>query len=85
MPLRSEFLKSFYEYGYDVVDLSGISALTNVGYKSEDLYLFENIKVNEYGLITLVNEAKKIAEIASRLAPEHAPFFPVVLWGHPYA
>lgn len=79
--LRKDFLESFVDFGYDIVDVSGLSALTDVGYNSEELQLFSDVQINKYGLVAHVEEAAKLSNIASKVAPEHAYFFPVNLWG----
>lgn len=81
--LNDNFFNNFHQYGYDVVDIAGLSALTNIGYELNDLELFQaaNVQVNRYGLIEESYEAIKISDIASQIAVEHAPFLPVQLWG----
>lgn len=79
--LKEDFLINFLNIGYDVVDVSGISALTDVGYALDSVSLFEKFRVNQYGIIAEIGEAMEVANLASSLCPEHAPFFPVNLWG----
>lgn len=74
--LTSKFLSDFTSYGYDVIDISGLSALVNIGYNVQDLSKLadSSIRVNEHGLIAELNSSFLFAEIASEAAPEHAPF-----------
>lgn len=68
----------FVDAGFDVIDISGLSALTNIGYASADLSTLDNnLKVTQYGLIASISEARKFANFASNVAPEHSPFFTV--------
>lgn len=71
--------QSFFDAGYDVVDISGLSALTNVGYTSHDASLLPQhpMKITAHGLIAELRDAQEFAEFASKVAPEHAPFSPV--------
>jgi|GEM_PF-4797297 len=73
----------FSSVGFDVIDMSGLSALTNVGYTEDDLSRFANmtIETNDCGLISTSGDSHRFAEFASSAAPEHAPFFPVEVWG----
>lgn len=79
-PLSTEGgTQNFYEAGFDVIDLSGLSALTDVGYTADDIAELrpDSFAVNENGLISSIGESRRFAEVASRLVLEHAPFFPV--------
>ncbi len=69
----------FSEKGFDVIDASGLSALTNIGYSKSEFDEIErlNIKTNENGLIENASDAYKFAAMASDICIEHAPFFPV--------
>lgn len=69
----------FQEVGYDVADVSGLSALTNIGYTHQDLAQFQSLSVKPtiFGLIEDRVAAENFAQLASRAASEHAPFFPV--------
>lgn len=71
--------KSFFEVGYDVVDISGLSALANIGYTTQDILqlAFNPLRVTAHGLIADPQDAKIFAEFASNAAAEHAPFSPV--------
>lgn len=82
---KKTFITEFSIYGYDVVDISGLSALVNVGYTACDLAALKGtpIEINEHGLISTANDGYLFAEFASHAAPEHAPFFPVELWAKP--
>lgn len=79
--LYQAFSENFVEIGYDVIDSMGISAIANVGYTQKDRESFRGIApVNQYGVFTSAQCAKKFADITSRIVIEHAPFFPVNLW-----
>ena len=68
------------EVGFDVVDQwTGISALSNIGYTTDDLLLLENeqLQVNQFGLFDTEGEATEYANFATVIAPEHAPFVPL--------
>ena len=74
-----ELSKNFFEVGYDVVDISGLSALANIGYTTQDILqlALNPLRVTAHGLIADLQDAKKFAEFASNAAAEHAPFSPV--------
>lgn len=68
------------EVGFDVVDQwTGLSALANVGYSSDDFAKLRNMQlaVNQFGLFADVEDAEEFVHFASAVAPEHAPFIPV--------
>ena len=77
-----QFTANFTMIGFDVIDLSGLSALTNVGFTASDLTSLSGteIVINQYGLIATANDGRKYGEFASLAAVEHAPFFPVEIW-----
>ena len=83
--LTSKFLSDFTSYGYDVIDISGLSALVNIGYNAQDLCKLadSSIRVNQYGLISELNSSFLFAAFASDAAPEHTPLFPAELWIRP--
>jgi hypothetical protein len=70
------FLSSFLDSGYDVIDYSALSGLVNIGYSSKDVEEIESMQIatNEFGLIVDLNKARMLSGLASRVAPEHAPF-----------
>lgn len=80
--LKKRVLTEFISLGFDVIDLAGLSAITNVGYTANDLSLLSGIAIviNKYGLIATASDSQKYGEFASIAAPEHAPFFPVEVW-----
>lgn len=80
--LNCVFPTGFLKVGFDVIDISGLSALTNVGYTADDLSKLAAmaIEINQHGLISTSNGSYRFAEFASLAAPEHAPFFPVEVW-----
>lgn len=79
---KNRFLTEFISLGFDVIDLAGLSAITNVGYTTNDLSLLSRIAIviNTHGLIATAFDSQKYGEFASIAAPEHAPFFPVEVW-----
>lgn len=78
-----EFQKDFSFLGYDVIDISGLSALTNIGYsRSEYLEINDaDIEINGSGIISTLKYAVKFAAMANLFVSEHAPFSPVEVWG----
>ena len=82
LPPVTEFSDNFSSVGFDVIDMSGLSALTNVGYTANDLTTLSetDFGINKFGLIESSNDSLIFAEFASLAAPEHAPFFPVEVW-----
>jgi hypothetical protein len=70
------FLSSFLDSGYDVIDYSALSGLVNIGYSSKGVQEIESMQIatNGFGLIADLNKARMFAALASRVAPEHAPF-----------
>ena len=74
-----ELSPGFFDAGYDVVDICGLSALTNVGYTDHDIALLKrySMKITVHGLIAELQDAQEFAKFASNTAPEHAPFSPV--------
>ena len=79
----AEFKKDFSFLGYDVIDISGLSALANIGYSRHEVLEIDNakIKINNFGIISSLNDAIKLVTIADLFANEHAPFSPVEVWG----
>lgn len=80
--LKGPFSSGFWKAGFDVVDASGLSALTDVGYSSNDLLEIADmeININKYGLISEAADGWGFAKFASHAASEHSPFFPVEIW-----
>jgi hypothetical protein len=72
----------FQEVGYDVIDRGGLSGLGNVGFTSADLQKIDSlsVSVNGNGLFPSFDQASKFATAVASLAPEHAPFFPVLIY-----
>lgn len=79
----AEFKKDFSFLGYDVIDISGLSALANIGYSRHEVLEINNakIEINNFGIISSLNDAVKLVTIADLFANEHAPFSPVEVWG----
>jgi hypothetical protein len=74
--------EQFCELGFDVIDMwTGISALSNIGYKNTDLIELEKSHLisNEFGLLSTYTDAISFSRFASYAAAEHAPFTPVKL------
>lgn len=65
--------------GYDVTDSFGLSAISNVGYSTDDTAAITNlgVSVNEYGLIHSETDSLRFAEFADSHVEEHAPFHPI--------
>jgi hypothetical protein len=68
------------ECGFDIVDrYTGLSALANIGYSSENLKQIELLAVrpNDYGLLETYEQTQVLIPLISAIAPEHAPFIGV--------
>lgn len=81
-----EVTTRWQDLGYDVMDQTAISGLTNCGIADAITVdrresLAEGL--NEYGLVKEVATAREIANMLNELAPEHKPFLPVRLWRAP--
>lgn len=65
--------------GYDVTDPFGLSAISNIGYSTDDTTAIRNlgITVTEYGLIHSESDSRRLADFADSHVEEHAPFRPV--------
>ncbi len=63
--------------GFDVADHSFISGLNNCGYDPDERASLANIwraSLNEHGLLTELEAARRFAEMTDERVPEHAPF-----------
>jgi hypothetical protein len=80
--LQSHAVNEFHFAGFDVIDTTGLSGLTNVGYSQDDLKKLSGgtIGTTEYGLIARLEDAQRFALFASSTAREHAPFSPVSIF-----
>lgn len=69
-------VKSATSLGFDVLDPMGLSALTNVGFTSDEAKSVAGLGFvgNENGLLIDAKSAERFARFASNSAPEHAPF-----------
>ena len=67
------------DVGYDVTDLFGLSAITNIGYSMDAFssILDLDIATTEYGLISNLSDALRFAKFADNYALEHSPFLPL--------
>jgi hypothetical protein len=65
--------------GFDVLDATGLSALTNVGLLPSELKALGdyNLAATEFGLLFDAASARRFAEFANIAAVEHAPFIAV--------
>lgn len=74
--------KNYNFLGHDVIDISGLSAIANIGYSKDESFEISNAKIgiNSFGLISSFQDSVKFSEMASLFAIEHAPFFPVEVW-----
>ena len=79
LPVLTELPSGFWFAGCDVIDPSGLSAIANIGFTPDEVSEIErmNLVVNQHGLLTDTEAALAFAQVASRFAPEHAPFSPV--------
>ena len=63
--------------GFDVADHSFVSGLNNCGYESDErtgLAIAWSGSLNEHGLLTELDVARRFAEMTDERVPEHAPF-----------
>ncbi len=69
------------EFGYDIVDLFGLSAITNIGYTQEEMasILTLNLSTTKYGLLINKKDAEKFIEYADKHILEHTPFIALKL------
>ena len=69
-------IKAANSLGFDVLDPTGLSALTNVGFTPDDIESIAKLSLagNENGLLIDARSAERFAKFASSAAPEHAPF-----------
>lgn len=72
-------IKATSSLGFDILDPMGLSALTNVGFTSDEAKSVAQLSLvaNEHGLLTDARSAKRFASFANKAAPEHAPFVEV--------
>jgi hypothetical protein len=64
--------------GYDVADASWISGLTNCSYTPEDKERLSSRwlpRLNHYGLLRELDDARKFREVCNLRVPDHAPFW----------
>jgi hypothetical protein len=64
--------------GYDIADAALISGLSNCGYEPAEKEELENkwsSRLNQYGLLSTIEDAVELREITDRRVPEHAPFW----------
>jgi hypothetical protein len=69
--------------GYDVATLGWLSALTNIGWKLEEMKNFRaryKQSLNEHGIFASLTEATMFAMDATNIATEDGPFYPFHLW-----
>jgi hypothetical protein len=78
-------IENYIFLGFDVIDISGLSAIANIGYSHDESVEISNaqIGINEFGLIGSMQDSIKFSKIASLFAVEHAPFFPVEVHARP--
>lgn len=79
-PPRSEFL------GFDVADLSGISALCNCEYSHETKKHLAPVwvpRLNVFGLLTTSEHAAEFKQLSDSRVSEHAPFWVYGIWRVP--
>ena len=73
---------NYTNIGFDIVDVTGISGLTNIGYNSQESknIISLSLSINEWGLIDNKENAGLFASLVSNIASEHAPFLPMSVW-----
>ena len=76
-PPNSELL------GFDVADLSGISALSNCEYSREDNERLRPVwepRLNVFGLLTTLQYAAEFRRLSDSRVPEHSPLWVYGIW-----
>jgi len=76
---HTELFSPFVEIGYDVLDAGCLSGLANIGLipgEASSVSAFRQC-TNDHGLFGKRADAASYAKAISKLATEHAPFFPV--------
>jgi hypothetical protein len=64
--------------GFDIATEAPISGLCNCGYAQAELDRLRHkweCKLNEYGLLTDIEDAQQFQEMTNKRVPEHAPFY----------
>ena len=77
-PTPSELDANWQTLGWDVADSGLISALSNCGYRSEEVDTLRQIfapKLNDHGLFDDVEAAETFCVRSEARVPEHPPFF----------
>jgi hypothetical protein len=72
--------------GYDVADEYMLSGLVNCGYSEDEKISLKkkwSNRLNEFGLLTILEDASEFREITDRRVPEHRPFFIYGLFSAP--
>lgn len=73
--------------GFDIADLSGISALSNCEYspqEKERLARFWEARLNAFGLLATDDDAKEFRQLSNSRVPEHSPFWVFGIWRVPF-
>jgi len=81
--LASVVLPKWKNLGFDIIDNTGISGLTNCGLggavEAEQRSRLA-AQLNDHGLVKQLAAAREIVEILDRTVSEHQPFLPVQVW-----
>ncbi|MCB1823546.1 MAG: hypothetical protein KDJ54_02770 [Candidatus Competibacteraceae bacterium] len=71
------------DLGFDIVDQwTGLSALANIGYSTNDVTALKKLKLktNQFGLFDDIYDSFKFIEFATNVVPEHTPFLPLKVY-----
>jgi hypothetical protein len=72
--------------GYDIADEYMLSGLTNCGYSEDEKSSLKqkwSNRLNEFGLLTTLEDASEFKKITDQRVPEHSPFFIYSLFSAP--
>jgi hypothetical protein len=73
---------SFRQMGFDVMDASGLSALSNLALTAQELSTLNlnQSDFNESGLICDYQVASHVSKLVDGYSREHAPFYAIQVW-----
>lgn len=72
----------FRQIGFDVMDASGLSALSNLALITQELSTL-NLNPSDFtesGLICDYRVANRVSKLMDSFSPEHAPFYAIQVW-----
>jgi len=78
-PLSLSQLPTTWRFlGYDIADRYMISGLSNCGYADDEKRLLQpywSTRLNHFGLLTTLADAREYRQITERRIPQHKPFY----------